>query len=62
MDRSLWEKSGHWEKFHENMYTTETEDERIFALKPMNCPGGVQVFNSQIRSYKELPLKSSRIW
>ena len=57
MDRSLWEKSGHWEKFHENMYTTETEDERIFALKPMNCPGGVQVFNSQIRSYKELPLR-----
>ena len=55
MDR-FWEKSGHWEKFHENMYTTETEDERIFALKPMNCPGGVQVFNSQIRSYK-VPLR-----
>ncbi len=57
MDRTLWEKSGHWEKFHENMYTTETEDERLFALKPMNCPGGVQVFNSHIRSYKELPLR-----
>ena len=41
MDRSLWERSGHWEKFHENMYTTETEDERTFALKPMNCPGGM---------------------
>ena len=57
MDRSLWERSGHWEKFHENMYTTETEDERTFALKPMNCPGGIQVFNSKIRSYKELPLR-----
>lgn len=57
MDRTLWEKSGHWEKFHENMYTTETEDKRLFALKPMNCPGGVQVFNSHIRSYKELPLR-----
>ena len=57
MDRTLWERSGHWEKFHENMYITETEDERFFALKPMNCPGGVQVFNSQIRSYKELPMR-----
>ena len=57
MDRTLWEKSGHWEKFHENMYTTETEDKRVFALKPMNCPGGLQVFNSQLRSYKELPLR-----
>ncbi len=57
LDRSLWEKSGHWEKFGENMYTTQTPDERVFALKPMNCPGHVQVFRQGLRSYRELPLK-----
>ena len=55
MDRSLWEKSGHWEKFGDDMFTTQTEDERVFALKPMNCPGGIQVFRQGITSYKDLP-------
>jgi threonyl-tRNA synthetase len=55
MDRSLWERSGHWEKFGENMFTTEAKEDRIFALKPMNCPGGVQVFNQGIKSYRDLP-------
>ena len=58
IDRSLWEKSGHWEKFGQNMYTAQTEDEnRIMALKPMNCPGHVQVYKSEIHSYKELPIR-----
>ena len=57
MDRSLWERSGHWEKFGENMFTTEPREERIFALKPMNCPGGVEVFKQGIRSYRDLPLR-----
>ena len=55
MDRNLWELSGHWENFRENMYTTQTEDDRVFALKPMNCPGGVQVYKQGITSYKDLP-------
>ena len=55
MDRHLWELSGHWENFRENMYTTQTEDDRVFALKPMNCPGGVQVYKQGITSYKDLP-------
>jgi len=59
MDRSLWEASGHWETFGEHMYTTETSEERVFALKPMNCPGCVQVFRQGIKSYKELPLRMS---
>lgn len=59
MDRSLWEASGHWETFGEHMYTTETSENRIFALKPMNCPGCVQVFRQGIKSYKELPLRMS---
>jgi len=59
MDRKLWEKSGHWETFRENMYITETEDDRVFALKPMNCPGGIQVFKQGLRSYRELPLRIS---
>ena len=59
MDRKLWEKSGHWETFRENMYITETEDGRIFALKPMNCPGGIQIFKQGLRSYRELPLRIS---
>ena len=59
MDRALWEASGHWESFHEHMYTTETEDGRVFALKPMNCPGHVQVFKQGITSYRELPMRLS---
>ena len=59
LDRSLWEKSGHWDKFKENMFTISTEDQRIFALKPMNCPGCIQVFNQGIKSYKDLPIKMS---
>jgi len=55
MDRGLWELSGHWENFRENMYTTKTEDDRVFALKPMNCPGGVQVYKHGMTSYKDLP-------
>jgi threonyl-tRNA synthetase len=57
MDRSLWEASGHWESFAEHMYTTVTPDERVYAVKPMNCPGGVQVFKHGLRSYRELPLR-----
>ena len=57
MDRSLWERSGHWETFREHMYTTQTEDERIFALKPMNCPGGIQVYKQGTKSYRDLPLR-----
>jgi len=59
LDRSLWEKSGHWEKFGEHMYTSETPDKKIFAIKPMNCPGCVQVFNQGLKSYRDLPLKLS---
>jgi threonyl-tRNA synthetase len=55
LDRSLWVKSGHVEKFGENMYLTQTPDERVFALKPMNCPGHVQVFRQGIKSYRDLP-------
>jgi threonyl-tRNA synthetase len=57
MDRSLWEQSGHWEKFGENMFTTEAKEKRVFALKPMNCPGGVQVYKQGIKSYRDLPLR-----
>ena len=56
VDRKLWEASGHWEKFREHMYTSESE-ERIFALKPMNCPCHVQIFNQGVKSYRELPLR-----
>jgi threonyl-tRNA synthetase len=56
LDRSLWEKSGHWANFKESMFTTESE-KRDFAIKPMNCPGHVQVFNSDLRSYRDLPLR-----
>ena len=58
LDKTLWEKSGHWEKFQEYMYTTSV-DEKTFAIKPMNCPGHVQVFNQGLKSYKDLPLKIS---
>jgi len=56
LDRTLWEKSGHWANFKESMFTTESE-KRDFAIKPMNCPGHVQVFNSDLRSYRDLPLR-----
>ncbi|MFC1681766.1 threonine--tRNA ligase, partial [Pseudomonadota bacterium] len=59
MDRSLWEASGHWETFGENMFVSETADERTMAIKPMNCPGCVQVFKHDLRSYRELPLRMS---
>lgn len=56
LDKSLWECSGHWENFRENMFVTESE-ERYFAIKPMNCPGHVQIFNQKLRSYRDLPLR-----
>jgi len=59
LDRALWEKSGHWEKYGEHMYTSKTPDEKIFAIKPMNCPGHVQVFNQGLKSYRDLPLRIS---
>ena len=59
LDRSLWEKSGHWEKYGEYMYTSQTPDEKIFVIKPMNCPGHVQVFNQGLKSYRDLPLRLS---
>lgn len=57
MDRSLWETSGHWFNYRENMFTTQTEDERIFALKPMNCPGSVSMFAQGLKSYRDLPIR-----
>lgn len=57
LDKSLWETSGHWEWYHENMFVTETEDERVFAIKPMNCPGHVQIFKHGLKSYRDLPLR-----
>ncbi len=56
LDRTLWEKSGHWANFHKNMFTTESES-RDFAIKPMNCPGHVQIFNQGIKSYRDLPVR-----
>ena len=56
LDRSLWERSGHWTKYRENMFTTESEN-RYYALKPMNCPGHIQIFNSALRSYRDLPMR-----
>ncbi|MCX8099187.1 MAG: threonine--tRNA ligase [Casimicrobiaceae bacterium] len=56
LDRSLWEKSGHWENYKDNMFTTESE-KRIYAVKPMNCPGHVQIYNAGLRSYRDLPLR-----
>ncbi len=56
LDRSLWEKSGHWANFKENMFTTESE-KRDFAVKPMNCPGHIEIFKSDLRSYRDLPLR-----
>ena len=57
MDRALWVQSGHMEKFGDNMFMTQTPDERVFAIKPMNCPGHVQVFNQGLKSYRDLPLR-----
>ena len=57
MDRSLWETSGHWFNYRENMFSTQTEDERIFALKPMNCPGSVSMFAQGLKSYRDLPMR-----
>lgn len=56
MDRSLWERSGHWDKYAENMFTTQSEN-RDYAIKPMNCPGAIQIFNSRTRSYRDLPIR-----
>ncbi len=56
IDRSLWEKSGHWEKFHDDMFTTESE-KRTFAIKPMNCPAHIQIYNQGLKSYRDLPLR-----
>lgn len=56
IDRTLWEKSGHWEKYRANMFTTESEN-RYYALKPMNCPGHIQIFNADLRSYRDLPMR-----
>jgi len=56
IDRSLWEKSGHWEKFQDDMFTTESE-KRTFAIKPMNCPAHIQIYNQGLKSYRELPLR-----
>lgn len=60
LDRSLWIRSGHWDHYRENMYFTEI-DEQPYAIKPMNCPGGIMVYNSQIRSYRELPLRMAEL-
>jgi len=57
LDKSLWETSGHWQTFRENMFTTVTEDAREFAIKPMNCPGHIQIFKHGLRSYRELPYR-----
>jgi threonyl-tRNA synthetase len=57
LDRSLWEASGHWENFRENMFIAESRDERVLAVKPMNCPGHVLIFGNRLRSYRELPLR-----
>ena len=57
IDRSLWEDSGHWDKFREHMFTALAEDEKILALKPMNCPGHVQIYKQGIKSYRDLPLR-----
>ena len=57
MERTLWEQSGHWEKFQENMYIAETPDDRVFCCKPMNCPGHVQIFKNGLKSYRDLPLR-----
>ena len=59
MDKSLWETSGHWEKFSEMMFKTEAKEEKVFAIKPMNCPGAVEIFKQGLKSYRDLPLRMS---
>ena len=59
IDRSLWEESGHWDKFRQNMFTANAEDDKVLALKPMNCPGHVQIFKQGLKSYRDLPLRLS---
>jgi threonyl-tRNA synthetase len=59
MDRSLWEISGHWDNYRDHMFTTHTEDDRVFALKPMNCPGAVSLFKHGLKSYRDLPVRLS---
>ena len=59
MDKSLWEASGHWEKFSDMMFRTEAKEEKIFAIKPMNCPGAVEIFKQGLKSYRDLPLRMS---
>ncbi len=57
LDKAMWETSGHWEWYHENMFITQTEDDRVFAIKPMNCPGHVAIFKHGLKSYRDLPVK-----
>ena len=57
LDKSLWEASGHWDKFRENMFTADSEDDRTLALKPMNCPGHVQIYKQGLKSYRDLPIR-----
>ena len=59
LDKSLWEASGHWEKFGDNMFTTDPKEEKVFAIKPMNCPGAVEVYKQGLKSYRDLPLRMS---
>ncbi|MEM1081264.1 MAG: threonine--tRNA ligase [Pseudomonadota bacterium] len=61
MDRSLWEISGHWQNYRENMFTTQTEDERVFALKPMNCPGSIAIYKMGLKSYRDLPIRMGEL-
>ena len=61
MDAALWQQSGHLEKFGENMFLTKTPDERVYAIKPMNCPGHMQIFNQGLRSYRDLPMRFARV-
>src|SRR6185295_7685061 len=57
LDRSFWERSGHWEKFHDSMFVCETSEGEVLAVKPMNCPGHVQIFRHGQRSYRDLPIR-----
>ncbi|MDR3156039.1 MAG: threonine--tRNA ligase [Holosporaceae bacterium] len=57
IDRSLWEASGHWDKFRQNMFVAESVDDKVLAIKPMNCPGHIQIFNQSVKSYRDLPLR-----
>ena len=61
LDRSLWEKTGHWENYRENMFVTESE-KRLYAIKPMNCPCHVQVYNQGLKSYRDLPLRLAELF